>query len=536
MVLRKLPIRLKIMILSFGIVLFTLLIGGIILIGNVYKDKENQLGDRGLMTGRIVGNLPEIKDSVVESEGWKEINPIVERMRTINQVDYIVVLNMNRIRFSHPMNSRLGTVSSGKDEGAAFAEHSYVSKAEGEQGTAVRSFVPIMNDKHEQIGVVIVGNILPSFWMIISAYRIEMLLIALLTMTFGIIGSYLLARHVKEQTFHMEPYEMARVLKERTTVFQAMHEGVIAVDVDERLVVFNEKAKEILQINRDVSGEQLGSVLQDSEIANQLRQETELYNEIIRVQEKLIMLNRIPIKLEHKLIGCVVIFQDRTDVTKMAEELTGVKAFVDALRVQNHEHMNKLHTIAGLIQLDENERALDYVFHITEKQERLTKFIMDRIEIYSIAGLLISKIRRGEELGVDVWINENTKLSLFPSMLNQHDFVMILGNLIENAFDALIEVETINRSVTVSIIQNNQTCTIKVSDSGKGITSQQEERIFEKGFTTKGTKGSGIGLYLINDIVTKAEGTIEVYSKQGKGMEIVLMLPMVLGEEHSNES
>lgn len=39
----------------------------------------------------------------------------------------------------------------------------------------------------------------------------------------------------------------------------------------------------------------------------------------------------------------------------MAEELTGVKNFVEALRVQNHEHMNKLHTIAGLIQLGKSE-------------------------------------------------------------------------------------------------------------------------------------------------------------------------------------
>lgn len=527
--LRKMPIRLKIMILSFGIVLFTLLIGGIMLIGNLFQGKEEGLGERGLMTGRIVANLPEIKDSIVKARGWKTINPIVERIRTINQVDYIVVLNMNRIRFSHPIEKQLGTVSSGKDEGAAFAEHSYVSKAKGEQGTAIRSFVPIVNDSFEQIGVVLVGNMLPSFWNILLSIRVEIMIIALLTIAFGIIGSYLLARHVKEQTFWMEPYEIARVLKERTTVFQAMHEGVIAVDRDERLVVFNEKAKEILHIEIDVNDALMSTVLKDKVMVQQLRGQTAAYNETLRVHEKLIMLNRIPIEIENERIGCVVVFQDRTEVTKMAEELTGVKAFVDALRVQNHEHMNKLHTIAGLIQLEENERALEYVFQTTQKQASLTRFMMQRIKSYSIAGLLISKIRRGEELGIDVRVDGQTSIKAFPTVFNDHDMVLILGNLIENAIDACAISEIKQKRINITIYQNETDCMIKIIDNGIGIVDT--DRMFEKGYTTKGKSGSGIGLYLIQQMISKAEGTISVDSVLHQGTQIIITIPMMLRKE-----
>ncbi|MFP3360696.1 histidine kinase, partial [Planococcus sp. SIMBA_143] len=87
-----------------------------------------------------------------------------------------VVLDTNRIRFSHPVEEKLGTVSAGKDEGAAFAEHSYVSKAKGEMGIAIRSFVPIMNQQHEQIGVVIVGNMLPSITSVLLSIKPELLL------------------------------------------------------------------------------------------------------------------------------------------------------------------------------------------------------------------------------------------------------------------------------------------------------------------------------------------------------------------------
>src|SRR5699024_6984989 len=495
--LKKLPIRLKIMILSFGIVLFSLMIGGVTVIGNKYEGEEEQLGEQGLMTGRIVANLPEVKNGLIQPDGWETVNPAVEQMQTINRVDYIVVLNMNRIRYSHPLDEQLGTVSSGKDEGAAFAEHSYVTRAKGEQGTVVRSFVPIMNDNHEQIGVVIVGNMLPSFLSILSAIRVEITVIALLTLAFGIAGSYLLARHVKQQTFFMEPYEMARVLEERTAVFQAMHEGVIAVDRNEKPVVFNEKAKGILGIDGKVNGKPLEAMITNHEISRHLRKKSKKFNETVRVGDRLILLNRIPIKVEGEVVGTMVIFQDKTDVTKMAEELTGVKAFVDALRVQNHEYMNKLHTIAGLIQLDQNERALEYVFQMTDKQKKLSKYILERIENYSIAGLIISKIRRGGELGIDVTLNESSKLETFPAMVNDHDLVKMLGNLIENAFHALKGFTNAEKHVDITIIQNADRCLIEVADNGTGITENDQHHIFEKGYSTKKGDGSGLGLYLI---------------------------------------
>ena len=173
MSLKRMPIRWKITILSFGIVAFTVLIGGIIIIGNTIESKEESLGEHALVTGRTIANLPALKEGLTESEGWKKINPVVERIRTINSSDYIVVLNMNRIRYSHPVEEKLGTLSSGKDEGPAFGEHSYTSKAEGVMGVAVRGFVPVMNDNHEQIGVVIVGNLLPSLQEILLGMKSE---------------------------------------------------------------------------------------------------------------------------------------------------------------------------------------------------------------------------------------------------------------------------------------------------------------------------------------------------------------------------
>ncbi|MFG6115305.1 ATP-binding protein [Halobacillus sp. MO56] len=530
MKLKHMPIRWKITILSFGVVLFSIVIGGIIVIGNTIESKEDALGKQAMITGRTVANLPDIKEYLVEPGGWTKINPIVERIRTVNDADYIVILNMNRIRYSHPVSEKLGKVSSGKDEGPAFAEHSYTAKAQGEMGTAIRAFVPIMNNEHEQIGIAIVGNILPSVGEILFDIKNEILFILFLTALFGVTGSWLLARHLKQQTFRLEPHEIVQLLVERTATFQAMNEGIIAIDKEGKVTILNDKAKQILGIEGDWVGQPIEAVIRETKLLKVLREGIPVYHEEMRIGDKLIMSTRVPIRVENEIVGAVAVFQDRTDATRLAEELTGVKAFVDALRVQNHEHLNKLHTIAGLIQLGKKEQALQFVFDASEKQEELSRFLITKMKDYSISGLLLSKVSRGREIGVDVSIDETSELKAYPPLLDKHDFVLILGNLIENAFHSFQGVKRDQKWVDISISQNDHVCTIAVEDNGKGIPKEQIDHIFEKGYTTKGKEGSGFGLYLINNVVEKGLGEVEVISQEGEGTSILLTFPMSLEE------
>ncbi|WP_066174484.1 ATP-binding protein [Bacillus marinisedimentorum] len=533
MSLSRIPLSRKIMILSFGVVLFSLLIGGIILIGNIYNQREQELGERGLITGRIVANLPETEEYMKASKGWEQLNPVVDRIRTINRADYITVLDMNRIRYSHPVKSRLGTVSSGKDEGAAFAQHSYVSKAKGDSGVAVRSFVPIMDENQEQIGVVIVGNMMPSLFDILQSIRREILLTGLLTLLFGVIGSWMLARHIKKQTFQLEPHEIAGLLVERTAIFQAMNEGIIAVDREEKIVVFNDKAKMMLGIEKDVAGRSFHDVIKEPGVSEKLLNGPVLDHEMVRIGEKVVMATRVPITVEGERTGEVIVAVDRTEMARLAEELTGVKAFVDALRVQNHEHMNKLHTLAGLIQLDQKDKALDYVFSEAGRQEKLSGMLTKNIKDYSIAGLLLSKVSRGQELGISVRIDTHSRLLEYPRLLDRHDFVIMLGNLIENAFDALKGSGKKEKVIDISIEQDEEICSLSVEDNGKGMDEAEVKSIFKKGFTTKAEAGgSGIGLYLINKIVEKGAGEIEVESHPGEGTRFALTFPMEMEGKH----
>ncbi|GAC91486.1 signal transduction histidine kinase [Anoxybacillus flavithermus NBRC 109594] len=524
---KRLSIRWKITALIFFIVSFSLLLSGTIVVGNFVHTKEEELKQRALLTARTVSELPEIKQNIKGTvKERRMINPIVERLRVIHGAAYISVLDMKKVRLSHPINEMIGKRSYGEDEGPAFAEHTYTTKARGEIGTVIRAFVPVMDNDHHQIGVVIAAYVLPSFMQVLLSLKTEIFVTASLSLLFGGFGAWHLASHIKQQMFQLEPHEIAKLLVERTETFNAMHEGVIAIDTDERITIFNDKAKAMLGVTEDVIGKPIRSVLPDTHLPEILQINRPIYNKELQIRNLAILSNRIPIKVNGKTVGAVAIFQDQTEVKKLAEELTGVKAFVSALRVQTHEYMNKLHTIAGLIQLGHKEKALEYVFQVTAEQEELIRFLSKNIKNESISGLLLSKISRGKELGITVTIDRHSQLHRFPKSLDHHDFVVILGNLIENAFDSFETVNDRPKEVYISIEQTDDILSLSVEDNGCGIEESIQAHMFEEGFSTKKTTGRGIGLYLIKQIVEKGKGHIHVESEKGKGTIFTITFEM----------
>lgn len=532
---RQMPIRWKIMILSYAVVIFSLLIGGVVIVANIQKSEETELRIRSMNTARTVAEISEVKKAVQESNGWKTVNPVVEEIRIINETDYIVVMNMDKIRYSHPIKEKNGTPSMGEDEEPAFAEHIYFSKAKGEIGTVIRAFVPIKDAELNQIGVVVVGNKIPTVTEIMLGLAKEILLIVVLTLLFGLIGSILLANHIKNQIFQLEPLEIKRMHEERTATFHSMNEGVIAIDNKEIITIFNDKAKKIFRVSGNLVGQPIRIVLKDTRLPEIVERNQAVYNEEIKVSGKVIVSTRIPIRKDNELIGAVAIFQDRTEVTKLAEELTGVKNFVEALRVQSHEHMNKIHTIAGLIQLGKPEKALQLAYNITEEQETVTSFLNEKIQNDAIAGLLLSKVRRGKELDIQVVIDPNSQFETFPSELDQHDFVVLLGNLIENAFGAFEHSEIEHRRIDISMEQTEELCAVLVEDNGLGILEVHMPRIFEKGFTMNKSQGTGYGLFLVKQIVEKGRGQIQVSSLPSEGTTFIITFPMEAEDELYDE-
>ncbi len=524
----KLSMQRKIMSLTFFILMLSFSIGGTFLLGFVMNEQKTKLSDQAFLVAKTVSQLPEIKTYIASEnrdEAIQHINPVVEEIRDINGAKYIVVLDMQRRKYSHPNSQELGRISHSGDLNAAFSEHYYTSIARGEHGNMVRAFVPIMNHEGRQIGVTVVGYSVLTVVELLQSMQTELMITVLLSLIFSAWGARTLGLHMKKQMFGLEPHEIAKMYVERTETFNAMHEGIIAINNDLTITIFNEKACDILGVNENPStliGQKIFHVLPDTRLPEILELDQPLFNRELYINNHSIMSNRIPIQVNGETVGAVAMFKDRTEVKKLAEELTGVRAFVQALRVQTHEHKNKLHTIAGLLQLGHHDQALSYLTQVKEEHDEITNFLNERIKNENISGLLLSKISYAKEQGIRLEIDRESRLTSFPPNLDHHDFVILFGNLIENAFDALKDVQAEEKVIHVSVDEDDDVLAILVTDNGVGMTEEVKQHIFDNGYSTKEKNYRGIGLFLIKEIVEKGQGDIEVISEPNKGTSFLI--------------
>lgn len=519
-------LRTKMAVLSFGSVFLAILTGGFIVVEKFSYTLEKEIGMRALAIARTLAQSEEVQKNVGRQGGALLIQPVAERTRLATGVEYIVIVDMEGIRYSHPVEERIGKKFTDLDLGPALANNEYISSAEGVLGPSVRAFVPVKVDEGtRQVGVVIVGILTPTIGSLLRTIQIQLYYSLGTGLIVGLLGSLYLARKIKSAMFSLEPEEIARLLEERVAVFQAMGEGIIAIDTDSRITIANDEARRIIGKGEEIIGRHIIEVIPDTPLPEVLETGQAQINREMFLNDTVILVNRVPIRFKGEIIGAVSTFQDKTEVNRLAEELTGVKAFVEALRVQNHEHMNKLHTIAGLIQLEKHQQALDYIFDLTEEQQELTRLLTKNIFDNSIAGLLLGKYSRAKELRAELVIDRDTRLRELPSRLETGDLVVIVGNLIENALDAVRREETERRKIYFAMLDHPDYLTITVMDRGAGIPEEKREMIFKQGFTTKGSANRGLGLYLVKRYVDLAGGTISLKCPGGGGTEFAIYIP-----------
>lgn len=206
------------------------------------------------------------------------------------------------------------------------------------------------------------------------------------------------------------------------------------------------------------------------------------------------------------------------------EDFEGTKFLVDSMRANNHDFTNKLHVILGLIQIGEAEKAVSYIENISIIQRETISKVMNCIENPSLAALIVGKIARASECNVKFTIKEGTCVKANHIQIPSEALVTITGNLIDNALDAMnMDVGNSEKELQFGVFSKPGELLILVKDSGPGISEKNIQRIFENGFSTKGS-GRGIGLYHTKQLVESLGGSITVESQIGNGSSFMVNL------------
>jgi two-component system CitB family sensor kinase len=237
--------------------------------------------------------------------------------------------------------------------------------------------------------------------------------------------------------------------------------------------------------------------------------------------EHILVVNRMPVSRDGRDLGAVVTLRDRTEFEGLLRELHAVDALSDALRAQQHEFANRMHTVAGLIELGDRDAAIRYALEISGASAGLAEAIRESVEAPEIAAMLLAKTTVAAERDVQLVLTEDSRLA--EGGVDTNTLLTIIGNLIDNAIDAAAGAPPPAR-VDVRLIGGEDNVTIEVIDSGRGVSDEMQSRIFTDGFTTKSGDGRhrGIGLALVHRLVSRAGGTISLECSRATTFRVVL--------------
>ena len=487
---------------------------------------SHQMMDRNMLdVAYLLARTQDVR-GLLEGGGNQSVTGLLRQVvRRVSDLDVAVVIdpNGNLVAGASTRSGLLGVVQPDPNQ----TEPVFLQEGETQDGMERCACAKVFDEEGNLLGYAVVGVYMRSVYRMVAGTVLQYLLIAAVALSIGGFCARRLARYIKNELAGYEPEDLYRLMVQRADIWNALEEGVLAIDESERIIYLNAAARQMLELPvGDAAGQPLHQVYPESTLDRVLHSGKAEYNVPLKSMVHVkILADRMPIVKNGRTVGAVAIFRNRTEMVRLAENLTGVNHVVEALRANTHEFMNKLHVILGLLQLEEYKEAERYVLELTKVRAQSVGGITGRIQEPAVAALLIGKLSRAQELRVVFRLDPSSHYPHGSRCLPTDAMISLLGNLIENAFDSFKNVaDGAVREVEVCVQEEQQGLLICVEDTGCGIPPKVRQRMFEQGFSTKG-EGRGTGLALVQGIVQAYGGSVRVESVVGLGTTFTIHIP-----------
>ncbi|WP_158318953.1 DcuS/MalK family sensor histidine kinase [Robertmurraya kyonggiensis] len=528
---KKMKLKYMIILLVSIVVSFSILVTGYFINSTISARIVASQEEKALNVSRMIAQTPTIIDALKEETSVPTIQNFTRKIQTSTNVEFIVVLDMNGIRKSHPDSSKIGEKFVGGDEKDVLVGKEYSSISEGTLGKLLRAFTPIFDQNHQQIGAVAVGISLERISLVLSMIRKNIFLGIGIGMIFGTICAVLLSYFVKRVLLGLEPSEIARILNERQALIESVHEGIIAVDQDGNITLVNKSAMNLfgkLGLKDNPIGKKVDSYLINSKLKQTLKTGKPYLDQEQLVNGSEVMSNTVPIIVDGEIVGAVNTLRDKSEIKQLAEQLTGVQLYADALRAQSHEFMNQLHCILGMIHLKEYSELEKFIEKTVEDTQNDIRNITKKLNEPALVGFLLGKLSYAREKGIQFELSIQNMFPGFKDPQFSHDLITIIGNLIDNAMDA--SQKGVHKHIVLLLDFQSSNIIVEMRDFGEGISKEHEPMLFEKGFSTKG-EHRGYGLFLVKQSIEKLKGSIKISSSKSEGSIFTVTIPYILEGE-----
>lgn len=447
-----------------------------------------------------------------------------ERIRKATKAEYVVVMDRRGVRWSHTDPGRIGDVVS-TDPGQALAGREIMEIDDGTLGRSARGKVPLRDGDGDIVGAVSVGIAYDSVRARLIHAIPGLFAYAGGALAVGALAAWLISRRVQRQTRDLAFSDIAGLLAEREAMLHGIREGVVALDRGGRVRLLNDEAQRLLGIGGEAVGcspdEALGAGRTADVLAGRVTG-----TDLLTVRgQRVLVANRMPTDDG----GAVATLRDRTELEQLGRELDSTRGLIDALRAQDHEHANRMHTLLGLLELEMYDDAVEFVGEVVGEHRVTAEQITERIQDPLLAALLVGKATVAAERGVVLGVSDRTLLP--DRLVDPGGLVTVVGNLVDNALDAVAGEP--HARVEVELRARGRAATLRVRDTGPGIPAEHRELVFTAGWSTKeppAHRQRGIGLSLVRRLAERQGGSATVREAHGGGAEFVVVLPEALTE------
>ncbi|HHX4033611.1 TPA: citrate sensor histidine kinase CitA [Klebsiella pneumoniae] len=493
-----------------------------------------QVGQRALIQAMQISAMPELVEAV-QKRDLARIKALIDPMRSFSDATYITVGDASGQRLYHVNPDEIGKSMEGGDSDEALINaKSYVSVRKGSLGSSLRGKSPIQDATGKVIGIVSVGYTIEQLenWLSlqISSLLIPMAIMLLLLL----FCARRFSLHIKKQMLNMEPQQLSQLLIQQSVLFESVFEGLIAIDSDYKITAINQTARRLLNLSQPeptLIGKRISSVI-SQEVFFYDAPQTNKKDEIVTFNQIKVIASRMAVILNNEPQGWVISFRSKDDINTLSLQLSQVQQYADNLRAVQHEHRNLISTIAGLLFLKRYNQALELIQQQSESHRKVIDFIARNFQDNHLAGLLIGKYYRAKELGLELIFDPACFVDRLPTALSHNEWISIVGNLLDNAYNASLRQPQGSKQIECLINSDGQEVIIEIADQGCGIDEALRDRIFERGVTSSASKDHGIGLWLVRSYVEQAGGSIVVENNIPFGTIFTLYIPLTRDEHH----
>ena len=533
----------QVVIMMVAILVVTLAAGFAVVQRDLNGQLNQQYEYRSLAVAQALASQPGLQQAVLAGDpGGAGPQGVVQSMAMAAMGDtgaaFVVVTNAAGTRYSHPNTSLIGKPVWFPDSELGSSESFRTGKPwmgvqRGTLGMEAVGKAPIFS-RGQLIGEVSVGFLSATVAGQAARALPELAIYFLIALALGVLAALGLSRRLKRQTFGLELREIAALLQEREAMLHGIREGVLGYDKNERIVLANDLARQLLHLPAEFAGRPLRQVLPPGRLADVVTGEIEGSDLLVLHGDRVLVANRMPICHERRHLGWVVTFQDRTESEALKRQLDDAIGLTETLRAQSHEFANRLHTLVGLVELGRYDEAIQFVTDVSAARADLTERLQAAIHDAKLVALILGKVSLADERDVQLRVTDDSHVGGPVSGVSE--VLTVMGNLVDNAIDAAGQAPG-PRWAELTIVAAEHDLLIRVRDSGRGVPDDMREAIFMYGVTTKSsTTGArrGLGLALVQQVVEGRGGMISV--GHDGGAVFTAVLPKCVGVDPGAEA